>query len=825
MAKEREEDGIDKKGDALHQEEGAQRHLVVRVDGQTTAKIPLGDDLRMGRGRDNDLVLPGSRAAQHHARIYRRGSHHFLCNVGSNNHTWVNGISLIGHRRLRAGDRIDLGDVELIFQADTAPEPARESTMGKAQAGNGSTAARAEAGQAPRRRRAYSLTPAGVVVSLALLILAAYLLLPGFFEPQAPTQEPTPTVPSPTARPSPTALPPSTPMPEPDGRLSAATAPRNSSDVQLLEADALVLESEFEQAIDVYQSVAREAPGDARPEIGWARALLLDGLPDQALLHARRASELAPDSVEASATLAWAYVEMGEAGRALSWAQRAVGEGADDAEAHAVLAQALLLDGRPKEAVAQAKRALAADPRSAEAHRVRGLLYQAVDDDAQRAVVELQTAAELQPTLWLRHHELGLALLQAGNYDAAVVALTNALVLRHKAVTYTALGRAHYQMGQYDQAKSFLEQSLSAGAWDADTYALLAALNAQQGRCQDARVYFEQALRQEPDHPLAKEAQAACGSALSTPVDIGTAAPAAEATAAGEATAVATEPPPALAGHIAFPVWNRDLGHYDTYLARADGSDRRLVVEQMHQPALRPDGQWLAVNGERPQHMNLFVVRPDGNDLLEVSGYVEDSHPAWSPDGQGLVMGSTRHPDRQSRLYIIDQVSYDGTRAEGRALRSDLYELLGRRPTWTASGQIVYNGCDHTVTPPRCGLFLVSAEPGPQTPEPLTDHTSDTAPAILGSRLAFMSNRDGNWEIYVLEMGSTSPQRLTHNTANDGLPVWSPDGRTLAFVSDQGGVWAVWAMNPDGSQRRKLFDLGGGGLAFDWQEESISWGP
>ncbi|MGD2041372.1 MAG: hypothetical protein PVH11_11130, partial [Anaerolineae bacterium] len=107
----------------------------------------------------------------------------------------------------------------------------------------------------------------------------------------------------------------------------------------------------------------------------------------------------------------------------------------------------------------------------------------------------------------------------------------------------------------------------------------------------------------------------------------------------------------------------------------------------------------------------------------------------------------------------------------------------------------------------------------------LTENPEDTAPAVYEDRIAFMSNRDGNWEIYVMDIDGSGVERLTDNAAHDGLPVWSPDGRTLAFVSDQGGAWAVWAMSPDGSNRRILFEIGNGGLAFNWQQERISWAP
>ena len=70
-----------------------------------------------------------------------------------------------------------------------------------------------------------------------------------------------------------------------------------------------------------------------------------------------------------------------------------------------------------------------------------------------------------------------------------------------------------------------------------------------------------------------------------------------------------------------------------------------------------------------------------------------------------------------------------------------------------------------------------------------------------------------------------SNQRQLSNQPYSENPAWSPDGKTIAFVSNQGGAWAIWAMSPDGGNRRKLFDLGGGGLAYNWQQERIGWGP
>jgi len=70
----------------------------------------------------------------------------------------------------------------------------------------------------------------------------------------------------------------------------------------------------------------------------------------------------------------------------------------------------------------------------------------------------------------------------------------------------------------------------------------------------------------------------------------------------------------------------------------------------------------------------------------------------------------------------------------------------------------------------------------------------------LAGRLAFVSTRDGNAEIYAVNADGTNLQRLTRDDASDEVPSWSPDGTRIAFVSDRTGTAQIYTMNGDGSE-------------------------
>ena len=117
-----------------------------------------------------------------------------------------------------------------------------------------------------------------------------------------------------------------------------------------------------------------------------------------------------------------------------------------------------------------------------------------------------------------------------------------------------------------------------------------------------------------------------------------------------------------------------------------------------------------------------------------------------------------------------------------------------------------------------------TVEAAEQTPAPatrLTDNGAfDSGPAWSpdGRRIAFNSNRDGNWEVYVMNADGSGVTRLTDNDAVDGSPTWSPDGTRIAFDSTRDGDWDVYVMNADGSGVTRLTDND----AWDW---SPAWSP
>ncbi len=284
----------------------------------------------------------------------------------------------------------------------------------------------------------------------------------------------------------------------------------------------------------------------------------------------------------------------------------------------------------------------------------------------------------------------------------------------------------------------------------------------------------------------------------------------------------ATEAAP-VSGRIVYPAFNPGPGVYDVWMVDLATGEQTPIAGTASQPAFNKDGTLLAYRSWDRGTRGIFFRDFVGGRGGIVTKFVEDALPTWSPDGYSFAFSSRKEGDRVPRIYIGNQ--------QGENPFSVGFQ--GEYASTFPDGKLVVKGCTPSGD---CGLFTMGPRGGGE--KKISGESSDTAPAVSpdGTKIAIMSRDRGgnNWEIWLMNADGTNPQRLTENNNNDGLPTWSPDGQSIAFVSDRGGTWGVWVMNTDGSNQRKLFDMKGspdGKVLYDefnsrgWLEERISWAP
>jgi tetratricopeptide (TPR) repeat protein len=300
------------------------------------------------------------------------------------------------------------------------------------------------------------------------------------------------------------------------------------------------------------------------------------------------------------------------------------------------------------------------------------------------------------------------------------------------------------------------------------------------------------------------------------------------ATAAPEDTAATPEAtaasPNAVAaggqGWIAFTGFDAVQQRYDIYVADLSQGVAKLLRENASQPAFAPGGRKLAFRNSHPSYLGLTTLDLGSQETGEMTAHQEDSYPTWSPDTAQIVFASNKHGDRKWRLYVI---SPGEVRGEGQEW------AFGQMPAWSPAlpgggadnSRIAYHGCNERGD--ECGIWLI--KPGGFEPARLTADPSDTAPAWSpgGAQVAFISARNGNWELYVIDAAGGKERRLTDNRAADVAPTWSPDGQKLAFLSNREGLWAIYILEISSGQVQKV--IATGDAYPDPVGERLSWMP
>ncbi|MBI3609358.1 MAG: PD40 domain-containing protein [Nitrospirae bacterium] len=88
-----------------------------------------------------------------------------------------------------------------------------------------------------------------------------------------------------------------------------------------------------------------------------------------------------------------------------------------------------------------------------------------------------------------------------------------------------------------------------------------------------------------------------------------------------------------------------------------------------------------------------------------------------------------------------------------------------------------------------------------------------------GKALAFESDLAGNWDIWTINRDGTGLKQITNNPSNERFASWSPDGARLAYASDRSGNWDIWSMKLDGTDNRQLTQFNGLDIAPVWSPD------
>lgn len=216
----------------------------------------------------------------------------------------------------------------------------------------------------------------------------------------------------------------------------------------------------------------------------------------------------------------------------------------------------------------------------------------------------------------------------------------------------------------------------------------------------------------------------------------------------------------------------------------------------------------------------VFVMNPDGSGQTNVSGgkmvATFNGDAVWSHTGR-IAYGCD---------FDICVVNPDGTGWQQLTHTAQGFESA---PTWSPDGtQIAYQVSNNTGT--VINIWVINADGS--NPQQLTSSGADFTPQWSpdGLRIAFVSLRDGDYEIYVMNAAGNGVSNLTQNPAEDGLldaPQWSPDSSKLLFVSDRNANlnYDVYVMNSTGGSATALSNQAGADQHPRWSADGsrIAW--
>jgi len=322
------------------------------------------------------------------------------------------------------------------------------------------------------------------------------------------------------------------------------------------------------------------------------------------------------------------------------------------------------------------------------------------------------------------------------------------------------------------------------------------------------------------------------------------------------------------------------LGVWNSVRAQ-DPAKRAITFEDMiklhriSEPQMSPDGKWVAYTVATPDMdanrnaSNIWLVAAKSGDAIQLTQSGKDSSPVWSPDGKTIAFLSAR--SGESQVYLLSMEGGEPQKFTKLSTGADIVKWSpdGKTILFTSSvypdckdddcnskrdaekekskvkahvaEHLLYRHWSHWNDGKRSHLFVVPAD-GSAVPRDLTAGAeydvppderggpADIAFSPDGKEICFTAVTDKmeaistNGDLFVVPLAGGEPKRITTQPGFDGNPVYSPDGKYLAYHAQLTAEYESdrWRVMLYDRQSGRIENLSEG---FDRSANDLAWAP
>ena len=303
--------------------------------------------------------------------------------------------------------------------------------------------------------------------------------------------------------------------------------------------------------------------------------------------------------------------------------------------------------------------------------------------------------------------------------------------------------------------------------------------------------------------------------------------------------------------------------------------DDLIKLHRISSPEVSPDGKWVAYGISTPDMeanrgvSNIWIVSTSGGDAIQLTQSGKDSGPSWSPDGKTLAFLSGR--DGTSQVYVISMEGGEAKKLTTLSTGADLFKWSpdGKSIAFTSgvyvdckddacnkqrdeekekskvkahvAEHLLYRHWDHWSEGKRSHIFIQPAE-GTTAARDLTAGADyDVPPDERGGSADINFSPDSkeicytavtdkmeaistNADLFVVQVAGGESKRITTNQGFDGNPVYSPDGKYIAYHAQmtagyEADRWQVMLYNREAGQSESI------SANFDRSASDLAWSP